>query len=301
MTANKNMLNSVYDKGKNMLLSNSSVLELIKTALKEDIGAGDFTTNALFPEPLYTKAAIIANQALVVSGCEVAQAVCHEVNRQIKLTFSASDRDRAKAGQTIITLDGSAQAILTAERTALNFLQRMSGIATLTAKFVEKAKRYNITILDTRKTTPTFRLLEKYAVICGGGTNHRMGLYDRILIKDNHRKLWLRKGQPDLSSAVIAARKAYPDISVEIEVESESELDDVLKVSPDWILLDNMPIVQVKRCVKMCAGKCRLELSGGITFDNIEAVAATGVDAISLGCLTNAAPSVDISLELGDE
>jgi nicotinate-nucleotide pyrophosphorylase (carboxylating) len=177
-------------------------------------------------------------------------------------------------------------------------MQRMAGIATLTRRFVERAAPHGTVILDTRKTTPTLRVLEKYAVLCGGGENHRMGLYDRIMIKDNHRRLWQEGDAGRLDLAVAAARERFPGLAVEVEVESLAELDSALAGSPEWILLDNMTPALLAACVARCGGRARLEASGGITLANIEAVAASGVDAVSLGCLTHSAPAVDLSLEI---
>ena len=182
-------------------------------------------------------------------------------------------------------------------RTALNFMQRMCATATLTRKFVDATKKWGTLILDTRKTTPGLRVFEKYAVTCGGGTNHRMGLYDRVLMKDNHRRLW-KGGDPDeLDQAVRAARKAFPKLDVEIEVESIRECESALKAKPEWIMLDNMSIADMKKCVKLCKGISKTEASGGITLDRAKAVAATGVTAISLGCLTHSQGSIDLTLE----
>ena len=192
---------------------------------------------------------------------------------------------------------GKARSILAAERTALNFMQRMCATATLTKAFVDAVKRYGTLILDTRKTTPGLRVFEKYAVTCGGGENHRMGMYDRVLMKDNHRRLW-RGGNPDeLDQAVAAARRRFPKLAVEVEVETRRECASALKAKPEWIMLDNMGLADMRACVKMCKGICKTEASGGITLARAKAVAATGVTAISLGCLTHSAGSVDLSLE----
>lgn len=179
----------------------------------------------------------------------------------------------------------------------MNFMQRMCATATLTAKFVDAVKRYKTQILDTRKTTPGLRVFEKYAVLCGGGTNHRMGMYDRVLMKDNHRRLWRGGNADELDKAVVAARKAFPKLDVEVEVESLRECESALKAKPEWIMLDNMSIEDMKKCVKMCKGISKTEASGGITLEKAREVAATGVTAISLGCLTHSAGSVDLSLE----
>lgn len=279
-------------------LCEPEVSDIVQRALDEDIGTGDVTTHALIADTCCVRSAIISRCNTVVSGNKVARSVFHALEPDIRFDILIQDGQMAVPGQSIATLEGSAWAILSGERTALNFMQRMSGIAALTAQFVEKVKPYNVAILDTRKTTPTLRRLEKYAVVCGGGRNHRMGLYDMVLIKDNHRKLWLRYGTGDLSEAVAAARGKYPGIPIEVEVETESDLKSVLKASPDWVLLDNMATDQLRQCVETCGGKCRIEVSGGITLDNIEAVAKSGVDTISMGCLTHSAPSVDLSLEV---
>ena len=219
------------------------------------------------------------------------------VDPKISVKILKKDGSVVKPGEPILIFRGKARSILAAERTALNFMQRMCATATLAHKFVEATKRYGTLILDTRKTTPGLRVFEKYAVTCGGGTNHRMGMYDRILMKDNHRRLW-RGGNPDeLDQAVVAARKAFPKLDVEVEVESLRECASALKAKPEWIMLDNMSVADMKKCVKMCKGISKTEASGGITLDRAREVAATGVTAISLGCLTHSAGSVDLSLE----
>jgi nicotinate-nucleotide pyrophosphorylase (carboxylating) len=176
-------------------------------------------------------------------------------------------------------------------------MQRMCGIATLTRQFVEATRSFGTLILDTRKTTPNLRLFEKYAVVCGGGTNHRFGLFDRVLIKDNHRRLW-QGGDPDrLDLAVAAARRAFPQLEVEVEVENVAECRSALRGQPEWIMLDNMDCLMMGACVALCKGISKTEASGGITLERAREVAATGVDAISLGCLTHSARAVDLSLE----
>lgn len=271
---------------------------LINHALGEDIGTGDITSRALVARKAKSRAMIIARDSYVVSGNTIARDVFRQVDSTLKCSIIVSDGNIVERNNVIMEVKGRVGSILTAERTALNFLQKMTGIATLTAEFVKKTRKYNVVILDTRKTTPTLRSLEKYAVLCGGGSNHRMGLYDRVLIKDNHRKLWSTGGTLTLDKAVEEARRKYPHTIIEIEVESLSELKCVMDARPDWILLDNMSPRQLRECVKECAGKCQLEASGGIKLSNIESVAATGVDAISLGCLTHSAPAADFSLEL---
>ena len=219
------------------------------------------------------------------------------VDPGIKVKILRPDGSAVKPKEPILTFRGKARSILAAERTALNFMQRMCATPTLTRKFVEATRRYRTLILDTRKTTPGLRVFEKYAVTCGGGANHRFGMFDRVLMKDNHRRLW-KGGDPDrLDQAVVAARKRFPKLAVEVEVESLRECASALKARPEWIMLDNMSLGDMKACVKMCRGKVKTEASGGITLERAKDVAATGVTAISLGCLTHSAGSVDLSLE----
>jgi nicotinate-nucleotide pyrophosphorylase (carboxylating) len=273
------------------------VADVIRRALEEDIGPGDVTTMALVPGNLTARAELVSREDVVVSGMDVARAVFYGVDTDLACGIRVPDGESAAAGSVLMEVEGCAAAILTAERTALNFAQRMTGIATLTAAFVRKVAPYGAAILDTRKTTPTLRMLEKYAVLCGGGQNHRTGLYDRVLIKDNHRHLWRRDEASRLDLAVEEARKHFAGGLVEVEVESEEELRSALRGKPDWILLDNMDPEALARCVAICGGACRLEASGGIDLDSVEAVARSGVDAISLGVLTHSARSADLSLE----
>ncbi len=270
----------------------------IEQALEEDVASGDATTLSLVPEDAVVEAVILAREPTVISGGSVAAAVFKALDDSIVVTTLTPDGAHADSGTDILSLRGKARTILTGERTALNFMQRMSGIATMTSEFVNKVAAYNCVILDTRKTTPGLRVFEKYAVLCGGGTNHRIGLFDKVMIKDNHRRLWRDGGDGDLGAAVLEARRQYPDLEIEIEVESEDELKSALKGNPEWVLLDNMSPEKMAACVSINAGKSRLEASGGITLENVEAAAASGVDAISLGCLTHSAPSVDLSLEI---
>lgn len=274
---------------------------LIGLALAEDLGgAGDATSIALVPEAARARAHILARQACVVAGSEVARRVFARVDPALVCRVRIADGDEAAAGAVLMEIEGPARGLLTAERTALNFMQRLTGIATQTRRFVERAARYGVQILDTRKTTPGLRLLEKYAVRCGGGTNHRIGLFDRVLIKDNHRAFWAGREKRTLADAVRAARTRYPALAVEIEVESEAELRDALAAKPEWILLDNMTPEAMRRCVEIVGGACRLEASGGVTLDTVEALAATGVDAISVGALTHSVRAADLSLEFVD-
>ena len=272
----------------------------VRLALDEDLGTPwcDATSEALVdPKAVATGEIFSKGTGCVVAGVTVAAAVLKAVDPKIQVKILKKDGSVVKPRETILTFRGKARSILAAERTALNFMQRLCATATLAKKFVEATKRYKTLILDTRKTTPGLRVFEKYAVTCGGGTNHRFGMFDRVLMKDNHRRLW-RGGNPDaLDQAVIAARKKFPKLAVEVEVESLRECASALKARPEWIMLDNMSTAEMKKCVKLCRGKVKTEASGGITLERAKEVAATGVTAISLGCLTHSAGSVDLSLE----
>ena len=279
----------------------------VRLALEEDLVSVDkvksspwcdATSLALVdPDTVATGEIYAKGAGCVVAGATVAKAVLKLVDPKIQVSIKKPDGSRVEPKEPILVFKGKARSILAAERTALNFMQRMCATATLTSKFVDAVKRYGTMILDTRKTTPGLRVFEKYAVLCGGGTNHRMGMYDRVLMKDNHRRLW-KGGNPDeLDQAVLAARKAFPKLAVEVEVESVRECQSALKAKPEWIMLDNMSPAEMKKCVKLCRGISKTEASGGITLDRAKEVAATGVTAISLGCLTHSAGSVDLSLE----
>lgn len=278
----------------------------VQLALDEDLGSTssvrfarrcDATSEALVDPKAKATGEIYARVPCVVSGATVAAAVLKAVDRTVKVEILRPDGSLVEPNETILQFRGKARSILAAERTALNFMQRMCATATLTHKFVEATKKWGTLILDTRKTTPGLRVFEKYAVTCGGGTNHRMGMYDRVLMKDNHRRLW-KGGDPDeLDQAVLAARKAFPKLEVEIEVESLRACASALKAKPEWIMLDNMSCADMKACVKMCKGISKTEASGGITLDRAKEVAATGVTAISLGCLTHSQGSIDLTLE----
>ncbi len=272
----------------------------IKAALKEDIGSGDATTLALVGPDVLATGEIQAREECCVAGLNVALCVLQLLDSTLTYEILIPNGAVAPAGSVLARFTGRARAILTAERTALNFIQRMCGTATLTHRFVEAVKPYNCMVLDTRKTTPCLRIFEKYAVLCGGGTNHRFGLYDRILMKDNHRHLWAGGDPTRLDLAVEAARKAYPLLAVEIEVETLEELDSALRAEPEWIMLDNMSCEMMAECVRRTRAATKvtkLEASGGINLQTAHAIAATGVDALSVGGLTHSAPSIDLALE----
>ena len=279
----------------------------VRLALDEDLASVervksspwcDATSVALVDPKAIAEGEIYAKgKGCVVAGATVARAVLKAVDPKISVKILKEDGSVVEPGEPILVFRGKARSILAAERTALNFMQRMCATATLTKAFTDAVKRYGTLILDTRKTTPGLRVFEKYAVLCGGGTNHRMGMYDRVLMKDNHRRLWRDGNADELDQAVLAARRKFPKLDVEVEVESLRECASALKARPEWIMLDNMSVADMKKCVKMCKGISKTEASGGITLERAKEIAATGVTAISLGCLTHSAGSVDLSLE----
>ncbi|HJZ91565.1 MAG TPA: carboxylating nicotinate-nucleotide diphosphorylase [Gemmataceae bacterium] len=280
---------------------------LIDFALTEDLGdVGDVTTRATIPEDLRGRAAFVARSDGVLAGVEAAARVCARVDHQLQFAPIRSDGYRLRKGETFATVEGPMRSILTAERTALNFLQRLSGVATLTRQYVDAVAGLPVKILDTRKTTPGWRLLEKYAVRVGGGTNHRVGLYDMILIKDNHLAA-MRHAEHGtrnvIQAAIDAARSQFPKLPIEIEVDALAQLDDALAAGPDIVLLDNMPVDQMRAAVtrrNAIAPRVQLESSGGVNLQTVRAIAETGVDRISVGALTHSAKALDIALDYVD-
>jgi len=283
------------------IVSTHFIQELIQRALAEDIGPGDVTSESLFRSDDQACAVILSRGDYVLSGGPMAAAVFTHVDPRLHARLLVQDGTAVTNGARVMEVRGPARGLLAGERTALNFIQRMTGVATLTRAYVDRLAGTRTVLLDTRKTTPDMRILDKYAVRCGGGTNHRMGLFDRVMIKDNHKFLWKSLGRGSLRDAVALARKRYPGLQIEVEVETRAEVDDVIKARPDWVLLDNMPLDEMRECVKVCAGVSRIEASGGITLDTVGAVAATGVDAISVGALTHSAKAADFSLEMETE
>lgn len=281
------------------IFKNPQVLALIQLALAEDLGEAkvDVTSDALIPPEERIEAHMIAREACVLSGVSVAVEVFAQVSADLECKILVPDGAAVKKGTSVLIIQGSAQSILTAERTALNFIQRMSGISTITAAYVRAVARPEVRLLDTRKTTPALRPFEKYAVLCGGGMNHRYGLFDAILIKDNHLASWVNKQGTGVGEAVAAARAKYPELKIEVEVDSIDQLREALVEQPDWVLLDNMSPPLLRECVSLCKGICKTEASGGINLDTIHAIAQTGVDAISVGALTHSAPSIDLALD----
>jgi nicotinate-nucleotide pyrophosphorylase (carboxylating) len=279
------------------LSADPAVRNLISCALKEDLGdAGDVTSRALMPEARLA-VHMVARESCVPSGLGVAADVFRAVDASLSVQHLSEDGQRVEAGEDLLRIEGSALGILSAERTALNVVQRLSGIATITRRYVDMVADLGTQILDTRKTTPGWRLLEKYAVHCGGGVNHRAGLYDQILIKDNHLAHWRRATGQDIAEAVAAARRAAPGLLVEVEADTVSQVKKLVAARPDWILLDNMTFGELEACVELCRGVCKTEASGGITLETLRGVAETGVDAISVGALTHSVRAVDIALD----
>lgn len=271
---------------------------LLRRALAEDLGgAGDATTEALVDEGAEAEAEIRAREPLTVAGTEFARRAFAALDGRVEAVVRAEDGTAVEAGACVMALKGPARAILTGERTALNAMQRLSGIATATAKMTAVTRPFGVQLLDTRKTLPGWRALDKYAVACGGGTNHRMGLWDAVLIKDNHLAFWRERHKGTLADAVRDARAKRPGLKIEIEVDTLDQLRDALEGGPDWVLLDNMPPAAIREAVAMCAGRCKTEASGGITAETLPAYAATGVTAISVGALTHSARAVDLGLD----
>ncbi len=267
---------------------------LIHAALEEDLGSGDLTTDAIIDPEVPGKASLIARERLVLAGLPVFKQVFLELNPETEFEEYFNEGDVVQAGETVCRLTGPLAQILKVERTALNFLQRMSGIATLTRQYVEKANSSKAKILDTRKTVPGFRWLDKYAVRTGGGFNHRFGLFDGILIKDNHIAV-----AGSISTAVGLARKKSPHtLKVEVEVENMEGVEEALKAGADIIMLDNMDLRQMRKAVNMVNGRALVEASGGINLNTIKDVAKTGVDFISVGALTHSPKAADFSLEI---
>ncbi len=283
-----------------MQLDKERALPIIKAALKEDIGKGDITTTALIGQTASSKASIIAGEDCVVCGLKIAEWAMSQVDFSVRFKPNCDDGHLVGGGKELAYLEGHTDSILRAERTMLNFLSFLSAVATVTKQFVDKTKPYGVHIMDTRKTLPLLRYLEKYAVRTGGGENHRMGLYDQVLIKDNHIQGTGKKSS--LKNLVeIARKKNIKGTKIEIEVTSIEEFNDALAGAPDIIMLDNMPPDDVRSCIeirKLSKIKPLLEVSGGITLETIEEYAKLKSDMISIGSLTSSVKSIDMSLEI---
>ncbi len=273
-------------------LSPDDYRDIVCRALAEDIGPGDVTTEATVPATQPARGVFLVKSSCVVAGLPVAIEAFRQLEATAQWTPRHQDGDQVSAGAILGELVGRARTLLTAERTALNILQRLSGIATLTRRFVDAASG-RITVLDTRKTTPTLRALEKYAVAAGGATNHRVGLYDAILIKDNHVRL-----AGGVAPAVARARAHSPSLAVEVEAQTLKEVLEAVAAGADIVLLDNMTPDEIREAVRAVGGRARTEISGGVTLATIATLATLGADAISVGALTHSAPAADISFEI---
>ena len=277
-------------------LGMDNIKTFISNALREDIGPGDLTTEALIQPDIEGKAELIAKELLILAGIEVAREVFHQVNQDINFLGRHPDGEDLSSSTVIATISGPLRSLLTAERVALNLLQRLSGIATLTRQYVNGIEGTKARIVDTRKTTPGLRALEKYAVRIGGGKNHRFGLFDGILIKDNHIA-----AVGSLTEAVKRAREKAPHtLKIEVETENLDQVREAISAGAEIIMLDNMDIETMKEAVKLINGKALIEASGGINLNNVRQVAETGVDLISVGAITHSARSMDISMEIAN-
>ncbi|MCX6353323.1 MAG: carboxylating nicotinate-nucleotide diphosphorylase [Candidatus Aureabacteria bacterium] len=274
------------------------ISDAVARALKEDVGTEDVTTLAVVPPNEAVEAAIVAKEECVVAGLPVADAVFAHLDPRVKFEALVRDGSVVSRGERMALLHGYASPILTGERVALNFLQHLSGIATLTRKVVDLVKDTGATILDTRKTMPGLRYLEKYAVAMGGGTNHRMGLFDRVLIKDNHLRIQLRYGADAIARAVALVREKRPGMPIEVEADSIEAVEAAVDAKADCILLDNMTADEIKEAVGLINGRASIEASGGITLENVREIALAGAQFISIGCLTHSAKAADISLDI---
>lgn len=269
--------------------------EIVRRALAEDLGWGDVTTDATIPPELRARGVIVAKSPCVLAGLDIAAETFRQLDPGCTFTAKRHDSEACDPGTVVAELCGAAAPMLTAERTALNFLQRLSGIATLTRRFVDAAGG-RIIVLDTRKTTPTLRQLEKYAVRAGSGANHRAGLDDGILIKDNHIRL-----AGGVAEAVRRMKANDPQMPIEVEAQSLAEVDHALEAGANVVLVDNLPIADVREAVARARGRAQVEISGGVTLDRMAELAASGADYVSVGALTHSAPAADLSFELEPE
>lgn len=270
---------------------------MVRAALREDIGPGDATTQATISRKLRGAAEMRAREPMSIAGLDFAKAAFRIVSTRASVEMVAKDGDVVHAGDVLLRVKGPAAGLLTAERVALNFVQRLSGVATLTRKFVDAVAGTGVEILDTRKTTPGLRLAEKHAVACGGGTNHRVGLHDLILIKDNHL-VSLRDAKPNaIEAAVKRARQKFPKLKVEVEADTLAQVRQAVEAGADIVLLDNMSLEELREAVEIVGGRAQTEASGGVSLETVRAIAETGVNLISVGAITHSARSVDIGLD----
>ena len=274
------------------MLDPSVYQDIVRRALDEDVRGGDITTEATVDAAQMARGVFIVKADCVIAGLEVAFEAFRQLDPQVRIERMRADGDACRSGDDVATIAGSARALLVGERTALNFLQRLSGIATRARLFVDAAGG-RITVLDTRKTTPLLRALEKYAVRAGGASNHRVGLFDAILIKDNHIRL-----AGGVGAAVARTRARWPDAPIEIEAETLAQVDEALAAAVETILVDNMPTDDIRRAVARVNNRAAIEISGGVTLERIPELAATGARFVSVGALTHSAPAIDISFEI---
>ncbi|HEX5222664.1 MAG TPA: carboxylating nicotinate-nucleotide diphosphorylase [Verrucomicrobiae bacterium] len=280
-----------------MKLEAAEIRRAVQAALAEDVGSGDATTLATIPANTTFTVVMRAREPLVVAGLAFAEAAFKKHSTPVQVDWMARDGQLVKAKGALLRISGPARAILSAERVALNFVQRLSGVATLTAQYVAAVRGTKAQILDTRKTTPGWRHFEKYAVECGGGRNHRLGLYDMVLIKDNHLAA-LRSARPHaIGAAVLRARTEFPRLKVEVEADTLAQVLQALEADADIILLDNMTLSDLRKAVKLVAGRAKTEASGNVNLKTVSGIAKTGVDYISVGALTHSARAVDIGLD----
>lgn len=269
---------------------------LIELALKEDVGTGDITTDNIIPAETRRKAKMIAKANGVVAGLQVAEMVFKSLDPEMKWSVITPEGSKVKKGDVLVEFEGTYRALLTGERTALNFLQRLSGIATMSSLYAEEVKDFKTVILDTRKTLPGFRMLDKYAVKTGGASNHRIGLYDMAMIKDNHIEV-----AGGITKAIEAVRKNISsDLKIEVETTSLEQVQEAIDSKADIIMLDNMDLETMRKSVELIAGRAKVEASGNMTIERLKEVAATGVDYISIGALTHSVNALDISQRLED-
>jgi nicotinate-nucleotide pyrophosphorylase (carboxylating) len=278
-------------------LTTAEIRRAVRAALAEDLGSGDVTTLATVPPGTKSVALMRAREPLVVAGIQFAEIAFKLLSKKIQIKNFARDGQRVQAGETILKISGSSRAILNAERVALNFVQRLSGVATATAQFVDAIQGTSAKILDTRKTTPGWRRFEKFAVAGGGGKNHRLGLFDMVLIKDNHL-VALRNEKPNaIAAAILRARKKFPKLKIEAEADTLEQVAQAADAGADIILLDNMTPAQLRSAVKTIRDRAKTEASGGVNLKTVRKIAATGVDFISVGAITHSARAVDIGLD----
>lgn len=276
------------------------IRDAVARALEEDVGTGDATTLATIPADAVADAALVAREALVVCGLEFAREAFQQLSPGVECEPGLDEGRMAEPGTRLMRVRGPARAILTGERVALNFTQRLSGVATLTARYAERLKGLKAKLLDTRKTLPGWRLFDKYAVACGGGQNHRFGLHDMVMIKDNHLAA-LRGAKPNpIAAAVARCREMYPALRVEVEADTLTQAEQAAEAGADIILLDNMPPAMLRAAVALVAGRSRTEASGGVTLETIRGIGECGVDFVSVGAVTHSARAVDIGLDFLD-